>query len=47
MGKYKASEFMKKYNITGVMMTKDDEIIITKDLIKKFNLMGNYKVLAF
>ena len=47
MGKYKASEFMKKHNISGVMMTKDDEIIITKDLIEKFNLMGNYKVLAF
>lgn len=47
MGKYKASEFMKKYNISGVMITKDDEIIITKDLIKQFSLMGDYKVLAF
>lgn len=47
MGKYKSSEFMKKNNLSGVMVTEDDEIIVTKDLIKKLNLNGNYKVLTF
>ena len=47
MGKDKASEFMKKHNISGVMITNNDEIIITKDLLEGFKLFGNYKVLAF
>ena len=47
MGKDKAYEFMKKHNISGVMMTNNDEIIITKDLLEGFKLFENYKVLAF
>ena len=38
---------MKKHNITGVMITNNDEIIITKDLLEGFKLFENYKVLAF
>lgn len=47
MGKYKAYEFMKKYNISGILVTNEDEIIISKDLISKFSLFENYKVLSF
>lgn len=47
MGKEKAYEFMKKNNISGLMVTDNDEIIVTKDLIDKFILMKEYKVLAF
>ena len=47
MGKDKAYEFMKKYNISGVMITDGDEIIITKDLLNGFKVFENYKVLAF
>lgn len=47
MGKDKAYEFMKKHNISGVMITNNDEIIITKDLLEGFKLFENYKVLAF
>ena len=32
MGKNKAYEFMKKHNISGVMITDKDEIIVTKNL---------------
>ena len=38
---------MKKHNISGVMITNNDEIIITKDLLEGFKLFENYKVLAF
>ena len=47
MGKDKAYELMKKHNISGVMITNNDEIIITKDLLEGFKLFENYKVLAF
>lgn len=47
MGKYKASDFMKKNKLSGIMVTEEDEIIISKDLISKFKLIDNYKVLAF
>ena len=47
MGKDKAYEFMKKYNISGVMITDGDDIIITKDLLNGFKVFENYKVLAF
>ena len=47
MGKYKACEFMKKNGISGIMITEDNEIIVTKDLIEKFNLFTDYKVLTF
>lgn len=44
MGKYKAYEFMKSKQISGIMVTDDDKIIITKDLLKNFK---DYEVLAF
>lgn len=47
MGKYKAYEFMKKNNISGIMITTDDEIIITKDLLANFTLTQEYKVMCF
>ena len=47
MGKNKAYEFMKKHNISGVMITDKDEIIITKNLLEGFKLFEDYKVLAF
>lgn len=47
MGKNKAYEFMKKHNISGIMVTDNDEIIITKDLLDGFKLFKNYKLLAF
>lgn len=47
MGKYKASEFMKKNNISGIMITDDDKIIITKNLLKDFKLIKDYPVLTF
>lgn len=47
MGKYKACDFIKKNNLSAIMITEDDEIIITKDLIEKVNLFSDYKVLAF
>lgn len=47
MGKNKAYEFMKKHNISGIMITNDNEIIITKDLLYGFKLFKDYKLLAF
>lgn len=47
MGKDKAYEFMKKNNISGIMVTDKNEIILTKDLLEGFKLFENYKVLAF
>lgn len=47
MGKNKAYEFMKKHNISGVMVTDKDEIIVTKNLLEGFKLFEDYKVLAF
>lgn len=47
MGKNKAYEFMKKHNISGVMITDKNEIIVTKDLLDGFKLFEDYKVLAF
>ncbi len=47
MGKYKAFDFMKKNNLMGVMITKDDEVIINKDLIDKFNIIKESNVLSF
>ena len=47
MGKYKAYEFMKKNNISGIMITNDDEIIITKDLLEDFTLIQEYNVMCF
>ena len=47
MGKTKAYEFMKKHNISGVMITDKDEIIVTKNLLEGFKLFEDYKVLAF
>ena len=47
MGKNKAYEFMKKHNISGVMITDKDEIIVTKNLLEGFKLFEDYKVLAF
>ena len=47
MGKDKAYEFMKKHNISGVMITDKDEIIVTKNLLEGFKLFEDYKVLAF
>lgn len=44
MGKYKAYEFMKKNNISGIMITDKDEIILTKDLLNRFILTKDYKV---
>ena len=47
MGKNKAYEFIKKHNISGVMITDKDEIIVTKNLLEGFKLFEDYKVLAF
>ena len=47
MGKNKAYEFKKKHNISGVMITDKDEIIVTKNLLEGFKLFEDYKVLAF
>lgn len=47
MGKNKAYEFVKKHNISGVMITDKDEIIVTKNLLEGFKLFEDYKVLAF
>ena len=47
MGKNKAYKFMKKHNISGIMITDNDEIVITKDLLEGFKLFKNYKLLAF
>lgn len=47
MGKDKAYEFMKKHNISGIMVTNKNEIIVTKDLIEGFKLFEDYKVLTF
>ena len=47
MWKYKAYEFMKSKQISGIMVTDDDKIIITKDLLKNFKLFKDYEVLAF
>lgn len=47
MGKYKAYEFMKSKQISGIMVTDDDKIIITKDLLKNFKLFKDYEVLTF
>lgn len=47
MGKYKAYEFMKANKISGIMITDDDKIIVTKDLIENFKLIEKYEVLAF
>ena len=47
MGKNKAYEFMKKHNISGVMITDKDEIIVTKNLLEGLKLFEDYKVLAF
>lgn len=47
MGKNKAYEFMKKHNISGLMITDKNEIIVTKDLLDGFKLFEDYKVLAF
>ena len=38
---------MKKNNISGIMITTDDEIIITKDLLANFTLTQEYKVMCF
>ena len=47
MGKNKAYEYMKKHNISGIMITDKNEIIITNDLLKSFKLFDNYRVLSF
>lgn len=47
MGKYRAYEFMKYNKISGIMITDDDKIIITKDLLDRFKLIRKYEVLAF
>lgn len=47
MGKNKACEFMSKHSISGIMVTENDEIIVTRDLLKGFSLLKEYKVLTF
>ena len=47
MGKDKAYEFMRKNNISGIMVTDKNEIILTKDLLDGFKLFQDFKVLAF
>lgn len=47
MGTNKAYEYMKKHNISGVMITEEDEIIVTNDLLEGFKLFQDYKVLSF
>lgn len=47
MGKNKALEFMRKHNISGIIVTENDEIIVTRDLLEVFSLFKEYKVLTF
>lgn len=47
MGKYKAAEFMKIHNISGIMITDNDEIILSENLIDRFQLTAEYPVLSF
>ena len=37
-------DFMKKHNISGVMITDKDEIIVTKNLFEGFKLFEDYKI---
>ena len=45
--KIKALEFMRKHNISGIIVTENDEIIVTRDLLEVFSLFKEYKVLTF
>lgn len=45
--KIRLMSLMKKHNISGVMITDKDEIIVTKNLLEGFKLFEDYKVLAF
>lgn len=47
MGKYMACDFVKFNNLSCIMITEDDEIIITKDLVNKFSLFCDKNVLTF
>ena len=47
MGKVKAAKFMKNNNISGVMITEDDEIIISNHMLNNFRLNKEYKVFSF
>lgn len=47
MGTFEAFKFMQKYNIEGVIITTNNKIIISKNLLNKFKLHENYDVLCF
>lgn len=47
MGKMKAYEFMRKNKISGVLVTDNDEIVVTGDLLEGFSLLKQCKVLTF
>lgn len=47
MGKYRASEFMKTHNISGIIIDNNNQIILTRDLLDSFTLHKDYKVLCF
>lgn len=47
MGSQNAMKFLQLNNISGVMITKNKEIILSQNLIKNFHLLKNYKTLCF
>lgn len=47
MGKYKATDFMIENNISGILVTEEDEIIVSQDLINKFALNKDCNVYIF
>lgn len=47
MGTFEASKFMQNHNIEGIIITTNNKIIISKNLLNKFNLHEDYDVLCF
>lgn len=47
IGAYDASQFMKQNNIEGIIITNDNKIIVSKNLLSKFSLHYDYEVLCF
>lgn len=47
MGKDNASNFMIANRINGIMITNDNKIIVTKNVLKDFILIKDYEVLTF
>lgn len=47
MGKEKAIEYLKENNIDALLITSNNEMFISKNLLKDFHLLKPYKVFAF